>query len=66
MVADPLNTLGVKGAGSPEDTRASVRALHPLGLTTTTAFVFLHHFRKDSGEDELEALQGRRAATSTR
>ena len=58
IVADPLNTLGVQGVGSPEDTRAFVRALHPLGLATTTAFVFLHHFRKGGGEDELEALQG--------
>ena len=35
-----------------------MRALHPLGLAMTTAFVFLHHFRKGGGEDELEALQG--------
>ena len=35
-----------------------MKALVPLGLTTATAFVFLHHFRKDGGDDELEALQG--------
>ena len=58
VVGDPLNTLGVQGVGSPEDTRGFVRALHPLGLATTTAFLFLHHFRKGGGEDELEALQG--------
>ena len=58
VVGDPLNTLGVQGVGSPEDTRGFVRALHPLGLTSERAFVFLHHFRKGGGEDELEALQG--------
>ena len=58
VVGDPLATLGVQGVGSPEDTRGFVRALHPLGLTTSTAFVLLHHFRKDGGRDELEALQG--------
>ena len=58
VVGDPLTTLGVEGAGSPENTREFMRALHPLGLTTTTAFVFLHHFRKDGGDDEVEALQG--------
>ncbi|MDQ5821690.1 MAG: AAA family ATPase, partial [Actinomycetota bacterium] len=58
VIGDPLGSLGVEGVGSPEDVRNFVATLVPLGLATTRAFVFLHHFRKEGAEDEIAQLQG--------
>lgn len=58
VVGDPLDTLGVQGVGSPEDTRAFVASLVPLGLTRTTSFVFLHHFRKEVTANEIHQVSG--------
>jgi hypothetical protein len=60
VIGDPLASLGPAGVGSPADTRDFVACLRPLGLGTTRAFFFLHHFRErvDRTEDELARISG--------
>lgn len=60
VVGDPLASLGPEGVGSPAETRDFLSALRPLGLGTTRAFLFLHHFRErvERHEDELRKLSG--------
>jgi hypothetical protein len=60
VVGDPLGMLGVEGVGSPADTRTFVQILRGLGLGTTRAFMFLHHFRErvERSEDELAKISG--------
>lgn len=60
VVGDPLGSFGSAGVGSPEDTRNFVALLRPLGLGTTRAFLFLHHFREraEKSEDELARISG--------
>lgn len=60
VIGDPLSTLGPAGVGSPDDTRKFVASLRPLGLGTTRAFLFLHHFRErvERTEDELARISG--------
>jgi hypothetical protein len=60
VIGDPLSSLGPAGVGSPADTRDFVACLRPLGLGTTRAFFFLHHFRErvDKTEDELARISG--------
>ena len=53
-----MDTLGAQGVGSPEDTRAFVQLLVPLGLTRTTSFMFLHHFRKEVTASEIHQVSG--------
>lgn len=60
VVGDPLASLGPEGVGSPADTRDFVATLRPLGLGTSRAFLFLHHFRErvERTEDELARISG--------
>ena len=58
VIGDPLDTLGVTGVGSPEETREFLALLVPLGLTETRTFVFLHHFRKEITPSELNMVSG--------
>ena len=63
VIADPLTTLGVKGVGSPADTRDFVGLLTNVGYTTNVAWFLLHHFRHgatrgDAAGDELDELSG--------
>ena len=58
IVGDPLDTLGAQGVGSPEDTRAFVSLLPPLGLTKNRSFLFLHHFRKEVSVSEINQVSG--------
>lgn len=58
IIGDPLGTLGVKGVGSPEDTREFVKHLVPLGLFTTRTFLFLVHFAKEPRQDEIDQISG--------
>ena len=66
VIADPLGSFGTHGVGSPDQTSEFVRFLVDVGLGRTTAFLFLHHFRKEGARDELDGLSeaalGRRAA----
>lgn len=60
VVGDPLGTLGLEGVGSPAETREFIRLLRPMGMGTTRAFLFLHHFRErvERTEDELARISG--------
>lgn len=60
VMGDPLGSLGLEGVGSPAETLAFIQLLRPLGLGTTRAFLFLHHFRErvDKDDDELSRISG--------
>lgn len=58
VVGDPLDSLGVRGVGSPEDTREFCKLLVATGLTRDVAFWLLHHPRKADTEDELDEVSG--------
>jgi len=56
VVGDPLGTLGAAGPGGPDETRRFVVTLLEMGLPS--AWVFVHHFRKDPTPDEVNQLSG--------
>jgi hypothetical protein len=58
LVGDPLDSLGIDGVGSPEDTRRFMELLGQVGLFRDVAFVLLHHPRKESTQDELDEAAG--------
>ena len=58
VFGDPLDSLGIKGVGSPEDTREFCKLLVAAGLTRDLAFWLLHHPRKADSEDELDEVSG--------
>lgn len=60
VMGDPLASLGLEGVGSPRETLDFIQLLRPLGLGTTRAFLFLHHFRErvERDEDELSRISG--------
>lgn len=58
VIGDPLDSLGITGVGSPEDTREFVELLKAAGLFNDVAFILPHHSRKESGDDELDEVSG--------
>lgn len=58
VVGDPLDSLGVTGVGSPEDTRNFIAWLKECGLGTEVAFWLLHHFSKAQQTSVVQQLQG--------
>jgi len=58
VIGDPLDSLGLNGVGSPEDTRAFLQLLSAIGLFRDVAFVLLHHPRKETTSDELDEAAG--------
>jgi hypothetical protein len=60
VVSDSLTRFGVRGNGTPEETREFVEWLTELGLGRDLAFLLLHHprTRSEPGEAELERLAG--------
>jgi hypothetical protein len=58
VIADPLDSCGLEGVGSPEQARVFMDHLKAIGLHRTVAFWFLHHPRKEKAEDELDDLSG--------
>jgi hypothetical protein len=58
VVGDPLDSLGVNGIGSPEDTREFVEVLKACGLFRIVAWWLLHHGRKQEADDELDEISG--------
>lgn len=46
VVANPLGRLGMKGAGTPEETRSFLELLFRAGLNEDFAALLLHHFSK--------------------
>jgi 5S rRNA maturation endonuclease (ribonuclease M5) len=58
VIGDPLDTLGIRGVGSPEDTRNFLLLMAHAGLFRTVAFWLLHHPRKEEAADELDQAAG--------
>lgn len=58
VVGDPLDTLGMDGVGSPEDTRAMVARFQEAGLFSRVAWWVLHHARKEKTEDAIDEASG--------
>lgn len=61
VVADPLDSLGVVGAGTPEDVRTFISWLRQCGLHNPReplAFWLLHHFNKSGRGSIIDRLSG--------
>jgi hypothetical protein len=60
IVSDSLTRFGVRGNGTPEETRDFIAWLTELGLGNDLAFLLLHHplTRPDASLDELEQIAG--------
>ena len=58
VIGDPLDSLGLEGVGSPEDTREFMRLLSETGLFRDVAWWLLAHARKEPTGDELDAISG--------
>ena len=58
VVGDPLDSLGMEGVGSPDETRRFMALMSRVGLFRDVAFLLLHHPRKESAEDELDEAAG--------
>lgn len=61
VMCDPLDSLGIQGAGTPEDTRTFVQLLRECGLhdpTNPLAFWILHHYNKQAGGTIVSRLSG--------
>lgn len=58
IVADPLDTLGMEGVGSPEDTRNFIARLQSAGLFSRVAWEIPHHSRKESVRDAVDEASG--------
>jgi 5S rRNA maturation endonuclease (ribonuclease M5) len=60
VVSDSLTRFGVKGNGTPEETRDFVVLMTDVGLGRDLAFLLLAHprTRSDPSEDELERIAG--------
>jgi hypothetical protein len=58
VIGDPLDTLGMEGVGSPEDTRNMVARLQKAGLFSRVAWWILHHSRKEGADDAIDEVSG--------
>jgi hypothetical protein len=58
VIGDPLDSFGIKGVGSPEETREFLEMLKACGLFRDVAFWLLHHGRKQEADDELDEIAG--------
>lgn len=58
VVGDPLDTLGIEGVGSPDETRIFVELMKIVGLFQSVAFWLLHHMRKEKSVDALDDISG--------
>jgi len=58
VIGDPLDSLGLDGVGSPEDTREFMRRLAEVGLFRDVAWWLLAHARKEGAQDELDEISG--------
>lgn len=58
VLANPLSRLGMKGAGTPEDTRTFLQLLFAAGLNDVFAALLLHHFTKAVHKNDVDKLSG--------
>jgi hypothetical protein len=58
VFGDPLDSMGIKGVGSPEDTRAFLELLKDTGLNRTVAWWLNTHPRKEETREALNEIAG--------
>jgi AAA domain len=58
VFADPLDSLGMDGEGSPSETRAMVDRFKAAGLFDLCAWDLVHHSRKESVSDAIDEASG--------
>lgn len=57
VIANPLGRLGMRGAGTPEETRAFLKLLFDAGLNTEFAALLLHHMSKVGNPKQTPIVQ---------
>ena len=58
MFGDPLDSLGIEGVGSPEDTRNFLALMKQTGLNKTVAWWLNTHPRKEETKEALNEIAG--------
>ena len=58
IFGDPLDSLGIEGVGSPEDTRRFLALMKQAGLNKTNAWWLNTHPRKEATTDALDEIAG--------
>jgi hypothetical protein len=58
VFGDPLDSLGIEGVGSPEDTRRFLELLKQSGLHTNVAWWLNTHPRKEETKEALNEISG--------
>ena len=58
LFGDPLDSLGIAGVGSPEDTRAFLALMKKTGLNKTVAWWLNTHPRKEETKEALNEISG--------
>jgi hypothetical protein len=58
VFGDPLDSLGIAGVGSPEDTRAFLVLMKETGLNKTVAWWLNTHPRKEETKEALNEISG--------
>jgi hypothetical protein len=58
VFGDPLDSLGIEGVGSPEDTRKFLALMKETGLHKTVAWWLNTHPRKDETREALNEISG--------
>ena len=58
VFGDPLDSLGIEGVGSPEDTRRFLALMKETGLNTTVAWWLNTHPRKEETKEALNEISG--------
>jgi putative DNA primase/helicase len=58
VFGDPLDSLGIEGVGSPEDTRKFLELMKTTGLNKTVAWWLNTHPRKEKTQEALDEIAG--------
>lgn len=58
VIGDPLDTLGMEGVGSPEDTRKMIDRFKAAGLFSRVAWWVPAHSRKEEVKDAIDEVSG--------
>jgi putative DNA primase/helicase len=58
VFGDPLDSLGIQGVGSPEDTRRFLALMRQTGLNRTVAWWLNTHPRKEETKEALNEISG--------
>jgi hypothetical protein len=58
VFGDPLDSLGIEGVGSPEDTRKFLKLMKETGLNKSTAYWLNTHPRKEETKEAINEISG--------